>query len=54
MFTPTSGPANKAGALAAHWEEDPLRVIEEGRALKGRGSWTATQGYLGLCTLHSC
>lgn len=40
-------------ALAAHWEEDRPGIIREALALKGRGSWTATQGYLGLCTLHS-
>lgn len=40
-------------ALATHWEEDLPKVIREVLSLKGRGSWTATQGYLGFCTLHS-
>lgn len=51
MVTPTSSPAN--GLSRSLGEEDRPRVIREGLALKGRGSWTATLGYLGLCTLHS-
>lgn len=48
MVMPTSSPANETGAFPALLKEDPPRVIGEGLALKGRGSWAAAQGYLGL------
>lgn len=53
MVMPTSSPANETGAFPALLKEDPPRVIGEELALKGRGSWAAAQGYLGLWTLRS-